>query len=1350
MADVRIDFEIGANIDMLRKQLRTVGSDYDKISNLVENISKQMDQSAKQKGFSKEFENASAYAKQLSKYVKEIATTGKAVTLSQQTAAAGGINQMASLYKGAAQEALRSGVEAPDPTANLVRARYALYDVANEARRTALLMGGIGVAAIKVGADFEKAFVNVQRTSGATGVALDNLRQSLIEISQTTPIAFQDISAIATLGAQMGIAASGLDEFASTVAKFSAVTGVPVDTVATAVGRISELLNVTASEYENLAASILYAGRNAIATEEQILALTSQIAASAQQAGFAASETVGLATALASLGIAPEQARGVILRLFADFDRVVAAGGDQLDYFASLLGMTGEKVADLWKNRPVEFFTSFTGALAKTENGALGTAGALAALGIVETREINVLQRLSANQGLLLQSLDDASRSYKEGTDLANQYGMTAETLSAKIEKLNNNILAAAAAIGGTLGEAIKPIIDGLSSLLKAIADNPVASTIGAITIVLAAGAAVWLLYKGVVAQAIASIFAMRVAMQELGVEANGLKINMAGLMAELRAVSGSFAVAGTSSRKMAADFAAAGAGTTTLKATLMAMLPQLTIAVGAMAAFNVINKITEASSADLEKQLKLTGQQVQNFAVNAKSVSDQIDLLSRSEVTGDFGMSNLVASVRQIDLSAFNPLAGIADMVTSNNTAWSKAKEEIRTLDEALTSLLGEGKTEQANKIFGEITAQLIEAGYTVERIKELFPEYYNQLNQTANAVSNMSDAEVEATQSSEDFAKVIKDRLISSLTGITSKQAEFSDSLYGFISALKESEGSVDSFSQSGNKALKAFNGFVSAIADFNGTNTAGTISMVAAAINLIESSGGNAGYQVQGLVARINEMFGLNLSGSTITSIAQLQAIIASTGTITAATRAQINALLTGGGYTQAIKDAFKEVNKQVGSTTSNVRKQIRTISSYASEISGLFSNIIDRAFGLQTATDGMAGGWVDLKNRIADAKSEIEDINNEIKDLEADRGTLQYQLTIAEKYGDTVRAAKIRAQLAKLDKELTKRGDELTKARENSSTSLKDNTEAARENRQALIEQVSEAGKLIEAYATTVQENGKLPTAAQVKSYASTVAKGFADQAKEIGFSAEELSNYTKIIEGFGRAAASVAKPNVKVTLDPVTTAITEYLAKKKETEVSIKPNTTGFSAALETALQKIILGSFQIKTGVLPPSPSDLYKTRDTYKKGSSMWMYYDELAKEALKAKMVENGTSGYVPYRYKLADGGFVSGAGTTTSDSIPAMLSNGEYVIKAAAVGRYGLDFMNSLNQMRVGIQPGYSGAAAQAGSGSSVVYLSPEDRALLRAAVDRPINLYTENTKIAQSANAGNVVLAQRGSN
>ena len=130
------------------------------------------------------------------------------------------------------------------------------------------------------------------------------------------------------------------------------------------------------------------------------------------------------------------------------------------------------------------------------------------------------------------------------------------------------------------------------------------------------------------------------------------------------------------------------------------------------------------------------------------------------------------------------------------------------------------------------------------------------------------------------------------------------------------------------------------------------------------------------------------------------------------------------------------------------------------------------------------------------------------------------------------------------------------------------------------------------------------------------------------------------------------------------------------------------------------------------------------------------------LVKTKVEGRWPDNGATMY-------AKGGYVEGAGTGTSDSIPAMLSNGEFVMRAKAVSTYGPAFMNALNQQQ--IMPRYALAAASSSQmGAQVVYLSPEDRNLLRAAIDRPVNLYTENARIAQSANAGNVLLAQRGRN
>ena len=80
--------------------------------------------------------------------------------------------------------------------------------------------------------------------------------------------------------------------------------------------------------------------------------------------------------------------------------------------------------------------------------------------------------------------------------------------------------------------------------------------------------------------------------------------------------------------------------------------------------------------------------------------------------------------------------------------------------------------------------------------------------------------------------------------------------------------------------------------------------------------------------------------------------------------------------------------------------------------------------------------------------------------------------------------------------------------------------------------------------------------------------------------------------------------------------------------------------------------------------------------------------------------------SSGYV-----FNTGGAVSGPGTGTSDSIPAMLSNGEYVIKASAVSKYGT---RALDQLNAGIVPGFK-------PGGSVSGFNPGDSERYRMATN-----------------------------
>ena len=50
-----------------------------------------------------------------------------------------------------------------------------------------------------------------------------------------------------------------------------------------------------------------------------------------------------------------------------------------------------------------------------------------------------------------------------------------------------------------------------------------------------------------------------------------------------------------------------------------------------------------------------------------------------------------------------------------------------------------------------------------------------------------------------------------------------------------------------------------------------------------------------------------------------------------------------------------------------------------------------------------------------------------------------------------------------------------------------------------------------------------------------------------------------------------------------------------------------------------------------------------------------------------------------------KKASGGYISGPGSKTSDSIPARLSNGEYVVRASSVQKYGKSALDKINEGR-----------------------------------------------------------------
>lgn len=121
------------------------------------------------------------------------------------------------------------------------------------------------------------------------------------------------------------------------------------------------------------------------------------------------------------------------------------------------------------------------------------------------------------------------------------------------------------------------------------------------------------------------------------------------------------------------------------------------------------------------------------------------------------------------------------------------------------------------------------------------------------------------------------------------------------------------------------------------------------------------------------------------------------------------------------------------------------------------------------------------------------------------------------------------------------------------------------------------------------------------------------------------------------------------------------------------------------------------------------------------------------------------NGSGGYTTSTGKnlFAGGGAIVGAGTSTSDSIPILASNGEFMQNAASHSFWGTDMMNALNARDVGAVWAQLGARGFASGGSisaaTPVVVTPEVMLGDVTAQMRPSDLTAFAQQVAQAVMA-----------
>ena len=293
---------------------------------------------------------------------------------------------------------------------------------------------GMSIAAGKSAIDFESAFAGVRKTVDATDTEFANLRQSLIDMSETIPTAKEDLAGIMEIAGQLGVSNSNLENFTRTIADLGESTNLSGQDAATMLAQFANVTGMDLSNIDRLGSVIVDLGNNAATTERDIATMAQRLAGMAQQVNLTEAQTMGLSATMAELGIEAEAGGSGMSRTMANMQKAVLGGGKDLKAFATVAGMSADAFAASFQGNPIDALNAFVGGLASAKASGDDVYAMLDGLELSDVRITDVLLRMSGAQGSLTENINRANGAWEANNALTNEAAKRYATTESKLK----------------------------------------------------------------------------------------------------------------------------------------------------------------------------------------------------------------------------------------------------------------------------------------------------------------------------------------------------------------------------------------------------------------------------------------------------------------------------------------------------------------------------------------------------------------------------------------------------------------------------------------------------------------------------------------------------------------------------------------------------------------------------------------------------------------------------------------------------------------------------------------------------------------------------------------------------
>ena len=325
----------------------------------------------------------------------------------------------------------------------------------------------LGTAAIKASVDYEYAFANVRKTVDATEEEYDRLSDSVKQMSTEVAASAEDIAEVMSIAGQLGIENEHLADFTRTMIDLGNSTNMVAADAASEAARFANIMGMSQNEFQNLGSTLVDLGNNYATTESEIMSMSLRLAGAGRQVGLSEAQILGFAAALSSVGIESQMGGSAFSKALIKMEVAAATGGDALEDFARVSGMSASQFKDLWERDAASAFQAFIVGLSKMDEEGVSAIKTLDDIGIAEIRLRDTLLRATNASELFNKTQATANAAWAKNTALTTEANKRYATTKSRLTNLKNTALMFARQIGDDLNPTIQQIIDKAGELLQ-------------------------------------------------------------------------------------------------------------------------------------------------------------------------------------------------------------------------------------------------------------------------------------------------------------------------------------------------------------------------------------------------------------------------------------------------------------------------------------------------------------------------------------------------------------------------------------------------------------------------------------------------------------------------------------------------------------------------------------------------------------------------------------------------------------------------------------------------------------------------------------------------------------------